>query len=116
MDHTMSNTDLPHDGATADPAAPSTGGQMVMADGNTMDMSEHPSESAGAAATEAGAAASMPVEADHEMAMGGSVNWYAIGTILALIAAGIALAAGLNEHLEYRIAMGTLVTQEVCSE
>ena len=50
------------------------------------------------------------------MAMGGAINWYVIGGILALIAAGIALAAGLNEHLERRIAVGTLVTEGVCGE
>lgn len=116
MDHTMSNAALPHDGAVADPAAPSTGGQMVMADGSTMDMGEHPSESPGTAATGADAAASAPVEADHQMAMGGAINWYVIGGILALVAAGIALAAGLKEHLARRIAMGTLAIEGVCVE
>jgi hypothetical protein len=88
---------------------------MVMADGSTMDMGDHPTESPDAAAG-ADPAASTPVEGHHEMAMGGAINWYVIGGILALIAAGIALAAGMNEHLERRIATGTLVTEGVCGE
>lgn len=116
MGHTMSNTALPHDGAATDPAATSTGGQMVMADGSTMDMGQHPTESPDAAATAADPAASAPAEGDHQMAMGGAINWYVIGGLLALVAAGIALAAGLNEHLERRIAMGTLVMEGGCSE
>lgn len=116
MDHTMSDAALPQDGAAADAVAPSTGGQMVMADGSTMDMGEHPSESPAAAAPDADHVASEPGGGEHEMAMGGTVNWYLIGGILALVAAGIALAAGLKEHLARRIAMGTLVTGEVCSE
>lgn len=116
MDHTMSNAALPQDGAAADAVAPSTGGQMVMADGSTMDMGEHPSESPAAAAPDADHVASEPGGGEHEMAMGGTVNWYVIGGILALVAAGIALAAGLKEDLERRIATGTLVTEEVCSE
>lgn len=105
MEHTMST----------DAAAPATGGQMVMADGSVMDMGEHPSESPGAAATEADPAASTPAEA-HQMEMGGAINWYVIGGILALVAAGIALAAGLKEHLARRIAMGTLAIEGVCVE
>jgi hypothetical protein len=48
--------------------------------------------------------------------MGGAINWYVVGGILALVAAGIALAAGLKEHLERQIAMGALVTEGVCVE
>jgi hypothetical protein len=116
MDHTMSDAALPQDGAAVDPAASSTGGMMVMADGSTMDMGDHPAESPPAAATAADPVASTPVEGHHEMAMGGAINWYVIGGLLALIAAGIALAAGLNEHLERRIATGTLVAEGVCGE
>jgi|GEM_PF-3298192 len=116
MDHTMSDTALPHDGAAADLAASSTGGQMVMPDGSTMDMGEHQAESPAAAAIGGDPAASAPVEGAHEMAMGGAINWYVIGGVLALIAAGIALAAGLNEHLERRMAMGMLVTEGACGE
>ena len=113
---TMSDAALPQDGGAADTAAPAPDGQMVMPDGSTMDMGEHPAESPAAAATEPDHAASAPVEGDHEMAMGGAINWYVIGGLLALIAAGIALAAGLNEHLERRIATGTLRAEGVCGE
>lgn len=102
MDRTMST----------DAAAPATGGQMVMPDGSAMDVGQHPSESPGTAAAPA---ASTPAEA-RQMEMGGSINWYVIGGILALVAAGIALAAGLNEHLARRIAMGTLAIEGVCVE
>lgn len=116
MSHTMSNAALPVDGTATDPAAASTGGQMVMADGSTMDMGDHPADTAGSAATEPGNTASEPTGGDHQMVMGGSINWYVIGGILALIAAGIALASGLNEHLERRIATGALVMEGACSE
>lgn len=112
----MSNAALPQDGAAADPAVPVADGQMVMPDGSTMDMGAHPSESPAAAATDADPAASTPAAAEHEMVMGGAINWYVIGGLLALIAAGIALAAGLNEHLERRIATGRLVTEGACGE
>jgi hypothetical protein len=118
MDHMMSgDAAVAGNGAAADTAAPATGGQMVMPDGSVMNMGEHPTESPGAAATEADPAAPAHAEADgHDMEMGGAINWYVIGGILALIAAGIALAAGLNEHLERRIALGALVTEGVCVE
>ena len=117
MDHMMStDAALSQDGAATDAAASSAGSQMVMPDGSVMDMGEHPAESPDAAATAADPAASAPVEGDHQMAMGGEINWYVIGGILALIAAGVALAAGLNEHLERQIAMGALVTEGVCVE
>ena len=112
----MSNAALPQDGAAADTAAPEADGQMVMPDGSVMDMGQHTTESPPAAATTADPAASEPFEGAHEMAMGGAINWYVIGGILALIAAGIALAAGLNEHLERRIAVGALVTEGGCGE
>ncbi len=117
MEYTMSgDAALPQDGMAAGAAASSAGGQMVMPDGDTMDMGEHPSESPGTAATEADHAASAPVEADHQMEMSGAINWYVIGGLLALVAAGVALAAGLKEHLARRMAMGPLVTEGVFSE
>lgn len=106
MEHTMST----------DAAAPATGGQMVMADGSVMDMGQHPSETPGTAATEADPAATAAAEADHQMEMSGAINWYVVGVILALVAAGVALAAGLKEHLARRIAMGTLAIEGVCVE
>jgi hypothetical protein len=117
IDHTMSgDTALAENGAATDTAAPATGSQMVMPDGSVMDMGQHPSDSPGGAAAEANPAASAPAEADGHMAMGGAINWYVVGGILALVAAGIALAAGLKEHLERQIAMGALVTEGVCVE
>ncbi len=115
MDHTMSDAALAPDEAAGDVGAPHSGGQMVMSDGSTMDMGEHGVQSADIAAPEAEAHASAPVEGEHEMAMGGSVNWYAIGIILALVSTSVAVVAGLKEHLERRIATGALVT-EVCGE
>jgi hypothetical protein len=117
MEHMMSrDAALPQEGAATDAAASSAGSQMVMPDGSVMDMGEHPAESPDAAATAADPAASASAEADGHMAMGGAINWYVIGGVLALVAAGIALAAGLNEHLERRLAAGTLVTEGACGE
>jgi hypothetical protein len=117
MGHTMSgDTGLPQDGAASDAAPPTTGGQMVMSDGSVMGTDEHPSESPGTAVTEADHDGSAPAEADHQTEMGAAVNWYVIGGILALVAAGIALAAGIKEHLARRIATGALVTNGVCNE
>lgn len=117
MEYTMSgDAAVPQDGMAAGAAAPSGGDQMVMPDGSAMDMGQHASDSQATAATKADPAAAAPVEADHQMEMGGAINWYIIGGILALVAAGIALAAGLKEHLARRTVMGTLVTGEVCSE
>lgn len=117
MQHTVSgDSTLLQDGAATDAAPPTTGGQMVMSDGSVMGTDEHPSESPGTAVTEADHDGSVAAEADEQMEMGGTINWYVIGGILALVAAGIALAAGVKEHLGRRIATGALVTQEACSE
>lgn len=117
MQHTVSgDSTLLQDGAATDAAPPTTGEQMVMSDGSVMNTDEHPSDSPGTIATEADHGESVAAEADEQMEMGAAINWYVIGGILALVAAGIALVAGLKEHLARRIATGALVTQEACSE
>jgi hypothetical protein len=101
-------------GAASTPAAAATGGQMTMSDGSGMDMGQMSSDSAGApalSATPATEGHDAAATDGHAMEMGGVINWYVIGGFLALVAAGIALAAGLKEHLAGHIAMGALVTE-----
>lgn len=117
MEHSISSeTTLHQDAVTTSVAAPVTGDQMVMADGEVMDMDEHPSESPGTAVTEADQDAPAAVGASHSEEMGGSVNWYVIGGILALVAAGIAVVAGVMERLARGIATGANATEGVSDE
>jgi len=97
-------------------AAPVAGDEMVMPDGSVMDMGQHPTESPGTAVTEASHGGAPAAGADHQMEMGGVVNWYVIGGVLALIAALVAVVAGMKERLARAIATGKVAAQGVSGE
>jgi hypothetical protein len=90
--------------------------QMVMPDGSVMNTDDHPAESPGSAVTEAGRAGTSTAASDHEMNMGGAVNWYIIGGILAVISALVAVVAGLKERLARGIAAGAPTVEAVSCE
>ena len=109
---TSSDTTVHQDAVTTSVPVPVAGDdQMVMPDGSVMDMSQHPSESAGTAVTEADHGGTPAAGVDHQMETDGAINWYVIGGVLALIAALVAVVAGAKERLARGIAMGTLATE-----
>jgi hypothetical protein len=118
MEHSVSgDTTLPEDAVVTTVVAPVAAGQMVMSDGSVMDMDEHSSASTGIAVAEADHDATAPAGTSHSEGMGGgSVNWYVIGGVLALIAAVIAVAAGLKERLARGIATSGVTTEGVSGE
>lgn len=94
-------------------------GQMTMDDGSTMNMGDMGAPEEPLATTESapdhGATEATDEDGAHH-GMGGVVNWQAIGLILALVAAGVSLAAGLKDYLERQIALGTLLDAGVLGE
>lgn len=117
MEHSMSSDTTVHQDAVATTvAAPVAGDEMVMPDGSVMDMGQHPTESPGTAVIEADHGGAPTVGADHQMEMDGVINWYVIGGILALVAALVAVVAGLKERLARAIATGKVAARGVSGE
>lgn len=99
--------------SSAEAASPvEEGHSMVMPDGSTMDaedMNSTDPESVGAGS------AAFPAETAHQ-SMGGPVDWQAIGLILALVSAGVALGTATNEYLRRQVASGALAQAEAAHE
>ncbi|MHB0979966.1 MAG: FixH family protein [Thermoleophilia bacterium] len=72
----------------------------------------HAGDAAATAATADGHLGSDEAAGGHTM--GGEVNWWVIGAFLAVIGAGIAVAAGLKQRLRRQMASGALATESGC--